>query len=61
MSASTERLLEQIKLVEETLIVAKQDSQTAIVAQCEADLRVLRRSLSQANEALTEGKQILKG
>jgi len=62
MSASTERLLEQIKQTEETLAIAKGDPGAATtVAQCEVDLRRLRRALSSANDALTEGKQVLKG
>jgi hypothetical protein len=61
MSASTERLVEQIRLTEETLALAKRDGNQLLVAQCETDLRVLRKSLVNANEALTEGKQVLKG
>jgi hypothetical protein len=60
MSATTERLLEQIKLTEETLAVAKRDGHAEIAEQCESDLDALRRSLASANQALTEGKQLLK-
>lgn len=62
MSATTERLLEQIKLTEETLATAKSYGQVALIEQCEADLTRLRQSLLSANEALNEGKQsLLKG
>jgi hypothetical protein len=64
MSATTELLLEQIKLTEETLAVAKSDGRpesAVIVSQCESNLKTLRAALASAAEALTEGKQILKG
>ena len=62
MSASTEKLLEQIKLTEEALAVARRDAGAgAVVAQCEADLKYLQRKLQVCNEALTEGKHVLKG
>ena len=61
MSASTEKLLENIKLTEETLVVAKRDGNVALIAQYEADLHALRTSLASANTALTEGKTLLKG
>jgi hypothetical protein len=60
MSATTENLLERIKLTEETLLVAKRTGAVEIIAQCETDLKVLRSSLMKASEAIAEGKQLLK-
>lgn len=59
MSAHTERLLEQIRLLEQRLAEPGLDTPTQVA--CSNELRNLRRQLSSATEALTEGKQILKG
>jgi hypothetical protein len=61
MSASTEKLLEQIKQVEEELCAAKISGNTIRIIALESNLRNLCRALNSANEALSEGKQILKG
>lgn len=62
MSATTERLLEQIKQAEHSLAEARALGQDpANITTLEVNLTTLRARLSQANEALTEGKQILKG
>lgn len=59
MSARTEQLVERIKLLEEELTEGKLDLNTTVLKNNE--LRTLRKQLSTASEALTEGKQILKG
>lgn len=60
MSASTERLLEQIKSTEEAITTAVASGQDA--SQLKEDLKYFQRKLATCNEALTEGAQkILKG
>ena len=59
MSAATENLLEEIRNVENELSRAACNPTEHV--RLSAKLKELRRSLLQANEALTEGKQILKG
>lgn len=59
MSASTERLVEQIKLTEELIATAEASGQDTSVYK--ADLKYLQRKLQVATEALTESRQILKG
>lgn len=61
MSASTERLVEQIRLTEEALEVARRDSDVRLIVEIERDLKQLQRTLAASNEALVEGRQILKG
>lgn len=59
MSAATETLVEQIRLVEETIaLVESQGKDTSLL---KADLKHLQRKLQTCSEALTEGKRILKG
>jgi len=58
MSASTERLVENIKLVEQAIIAARVAGSPTL--ELEADLKRLQRKLAVCNEALTEGKQLLK-
>jgi len=58
MSARTEQLLTEIKTLEER-IAAEQSP--IVKGTLETHLAALRRQLTQANEALTEGRQILKG
>jgi len=59
MSASTEHLVEQIKACEAAIIVA--EGQGLDSSSLKSDLRRLQQKLATCNEALTEGKQILKG
>jgi len=58
MSASTERLVEQIKLIEQAIAAAEAAGTDALPLK--ADLRHYQRKLSASNEALNEGKQVLK-
>lgn len=59
MSASTERLVEQIKATEQAIAEAERAGKDA--STLKADLRYFQRKLQVCNEALTEGKQVLKG
>lgn len=59
MSASTERLLEQIKLIE--VAIATAESQGQDPSTLRDDLKYYQQKLATCNEALTEGKTILKG
>lgn len=59
MSAATEALVDKIRLVEQQLATEPQDSPNAVALR--GQLTELQRRLTQANEALTEGRQILKG
>jgi hypothetical protein len=59
MSASTELLLEQIKSTEEAIVAAETNKQPT--SSLKQDLKSLRKKLHAANEALTEGKTLLKG
>lgn len=59
MSATTEALVEQIKVLE-TQIAAEASTSHRLPALNE-QLRRLQKQLTTANEALTEGRQILKG
>ena len=59
MSASTERLVEQIQLTERAIASAEAAGQDA--SSLKADLKHLQRKLQTCNEALTEGRQMLKG
>jgi hypothetical protein len=60
MSASTEALVEKIRLVEVQLAAEPKDSPQA--QPLREQLKALQRQLNTANEALNEGKQsLLKG
>lgn len=59
MSASTERLVEQIKLTEQAIAEAEKAGKDP--SGLKHDLKHLQRKLQVSNEALTEGKQVLKG
>ena len=59
MSASTENLVQQIRLLEEAIRVAEANGQDS--SNLKADLKYAQRKLATCNEALTEGRQILKG
>lgn len=59
MSARTEQLVEQIHLLEQRLASGSLDATTSIMIS--EELKQLRKQLSSASDALTEGKQILKG
>lgn len=59
MSASTERLVEQIRACEAA--IASSEAQGLDASSLKSDLKQLQRKLQVASEALTEGKQILKG
>ncbi len=56
MSARTETLLEQIRLLEESLKTAS-GAQYDVIQQA---LQQARKQLVEANETLTEGKSLLK-
>lgn len=58
MSASTERLIEQIGLVEASIVLAESREDDATVLK--AELRQLQRRLHVASEALAEGRHVLK-
>lgn len=59
MSASTELLLEQIRQQEDAIRAAAESGHDTRTMR--EELKKLRQRLAQASEALTEGKQILKG
>ena len=59
MSASTERLLEQIKAIEAAITAAETNGQDSSLLR--SDLRYYQRKLATCNEALSEGKQLIKG
>jgi hypothetical protein len=59
MSATTERLIEQIHLVEEAIKAAESRGEDS--NSLRTDLQYYQRKLSACNEALTEGRQIIKG
>ncbi len=62
MSATTEKLLEEIKLVEDELSRSAAPDKAADHSRLSLELKELRKRLGKANEALTEGKQtLLKG
>jgi hypothetical protein len=58
MSARTEQLLTEISDLEKRIT---EEKQPMVKASLETHLASLRKQLTQANEALTEGRQILKG
>jgi len=58
MSAATERLVEQISLVEQAIKTADAIGQDS--TPLKEDLRQLQQKLATSNKALNEGKQILK-
>jgi len=60
MSATTESLLEEIKNTEATLATCNASGDGTGAAVAVATLKKLRRQLSKASEALTEGKTLLK-
>lgn len=60
MSASTEQLVEEIKLTEKALEEALTSGVGSTIDHVTRALHELRQRLTKANEALTEGKQILK-
>jgi hypothetical protein len=59
MSASTENLVIQIGLLEET--IAAQERVGQDVSALKEDLKRYQRKLQAASEALNESKQVLKG
>ena len=58
MSASTEKLVEQIELTERAITEAESSGRD--VRALRDDLKHLRRKLHACNEALNEGRQVLK-
>jgi len=58
MSAATERLVEQINLVEQAIKTADAIGQDS--SPLKQDLQLLQQKLATSNKALNEGKQILK-
>lgn len=62
MSATTERLLEEIERTENALLDAQARGDNLAVEGCNMALQVMKKRLIQANEALNESKQtLLKG
>jgi hypothetical protein len=61
MSARTEKLVEEIRNTERALVECEREGNAAGAAHLKTVLRELQRQLNTSNEALTEGKQILKG
>lgn len=59
MSASSERLLEQIQQLERNIQIAESSGGDALLMK--ERLKVLREQFVAAKEALNEGKSILKG
>ena len=59
MSATTENLLEQITVIQQAIKVAEDAGRDSSVLR--ADLKFLNERLQVCNEALVEGRQILKG
>ena len=60
MPATTEHLLEEIKRTERALETDKAEGNQPGVESLTKQLSELRQRLAKANEALTEGRQILK-
>ena len=60
MSATTENLLEEIKNAEIALAICGAAGDAAGAANAATALKELRKRLAKANEALTEGRQLLK-
>jgi hypothetical protein len=58
MSAATEALVDKIRLVEQQIAAEPQDSPSVVALR--SQLTELQKRLMSANEALTEGKQLLK-
>lgn len=61
MSATTEKLLSEIQDLEDLLLEARSISDTARVAFIESQLIDAKKRLVRANEALNEGRTVLKG
>lgn len=61
MSATTEKLLEQIELTTASLEECRKVGDKEAAQHLESVLADFKKRLSQANEALNEGKQVLKG
>ena len=59
MSASTEKLLEQITLLEQAIETAETTGQDT--SKLKSELVTYQRKLDSCNHALHENKQILKG
>ncbi len=60
MSATREALCEKIRVYEEALVLAERDGSKSLDL-LRSELSTLRLQLDAVNNALTEGKQILKG
>lgn len=61
MSATTELLLKEIEKNEKDLQACKLRGDVETALKLSENLKVLKERLTRANEALNEGKQILKG
>lgn len=59
MSASTERLVEEISELERKIAAEPKGSRSIVMLQ--EQLISLRKELVRSNEALNEGRQLLKG
>jgi hypothetical protein len=59
MSARTEQLIEEIASIEQK--IAQQPDGSRAIVMLREQLMLRQRELTAASEALTEGKQILKG
>ena len=60
MSATTENLLEEIKRVEEEMTQCQVNGDSHRASQLTEVMKKLQRRLAIANDALTEGRQLLK-
>ena len=61
MSATTEKLLEDIKQTEANLFSCQQSRNSSGVLRLTEELTELRLRFNRANQALNENKQVLKG
>lgn len=61
MSATSETLFEKIRKTETLLAEATSAGDQATVQKLTEDLKALQKQFAAAADALTEGKQILKG
>ncbi len=61
MSATSETLFENIRKTEELLAEATASGDAVAVSRLEKTLKELQKQFAAATDALTEGKQVLKG
>lgn len=61
MSARTEKLLEEIEAVKTALRLSEESGNATLAVKLRASLKELSNQLNASNEALTEGKHLIKG